>query len=99
MVEEALLNTLDTLAFPVYYGSTYKSIVWPESNQNDYVPISFIRFAKDTTDCMPLYFSMKEAVLNEAKEYTRRGIEDYFSSYRIRSLNWHTVEEMNAKYK
>lgn len=100
LFDEASLDcSLDTIAFPVYFGSTYKSIAWPNSCHNDYVPIGFIRFARDTTDCETLFFSIKDTILNDAQEYTRRGIEEYHAGYAIKSLNWHTIEEMNAKYK
>ena len=99
LFEEASLTSLDTIAFPVYFGHTYKSIVWPKSSPYDHIPIGFIRFARDTADCEDFYYFIKDTILNEAKDYFCRGIEVYHAGYNICSLNWHTIEEMNAKYK
>lgn len=99
LADETPLKDLDTLAFPVYFKTRYKSHVWPGIGRNEEVPIGFIRFARDTTDCEAFYYSIKDTVLNEAREYVRRCIEEYHVEYMISSHNWHTVEEMNAKYK
>lgn len=96
---EIQLVTLDTLAFPVYFNYTYKTKVWPGFGRDEYVPIGFIRFARDTVDCKSFYYSIKDTVLNAAREHIRRCIEEYHVEYNIPSHNWHTVEEMNAKYK
>ncbi len=96
---ETQLETLDTLAFPVYFNYTYKNRVWPGFKPNEYVPIGFIRFARDTADCEELYYSIKDTVFNAARENVRRCIEEYHVEYNIPSHNWHTVEEMNTKYK
>lgn len=99
LADETSMENLDTLAFPVYFNYTYKTRVWPESRQNEYVPIGFIRFARDTTDCEAFYYSIKDTVLNEAREYVRKNIEEYRVGHMIMSNNWHTVEEMNTKYR
>ena len=97
--DETSIENLDTLAFPVYFNYTYKTHVWPGFSRNECVPIGFIRFARDTADCEAFYYSIKDTVLSAAKEYVRRCIEEYHVEYMISSHNWHTVEEMNAKYK
>lgn len=97
LFEEASLTSLDTIAFPIYFGGTYRSVVWPKSSMYDYVPIGFIRFARDTTDCEDIFYSIKDTIQKEAKEHLCREIEVYHVGYMIESLNWRTVEEMNGE--
>ena len=94
LADETRLVSLDTLAFPVYFNKTYKSIVWPGFNIYERVPIGFIRFVRDTADCEAFYYSICDTIIDESMEYFRCG-----PRHLVNSLNWHTVEEMNAKYK